>query len=244
MRLTIGLVLILVGLAVPTVAADSGFRVDNTEFDFGLLPPNATVVHRVWLQGGERDTARVTEIKTGCGCLTSTAAETIILPGDSMGVVLYWQTRGSLGPQEVSAYLYVELSPFPVEVPLKGNVVTPSSPNASLVWTPTVLVLARNQEASTRQVVQMVNKRGSELKVSLIETGPGISVVLPETIDPGTPATGYVSRSSDGPPPPFESSFTMELAGNQEAPFRVTIPVVCGDFSFRPVFTTTENSAK
>jgi len=227
-------------VAASVTAASNSARVDGVEFDFGYLPPNGTAVHRVWIHPGEQDTLRLVNVKTACGCLTTPWTETQILPGDSLPLLFYWQTRGLTGQRSVSAYLYLEPGVFPIEIRLLGKVVTPSDTGASVVCTPSTVMLKENPGQKMNATFQLSNRTTEDLAVKLVENGPDIQITLPATVSKGKSETGQIGYVGTGQPGLFESSLTVELTGNQGAVFRVTIPVVYGNFSFRPVFITRE----
>lgn len=227
-------------VAASVAAAPNDVRIEGGEFSFGLLPPNGTVVHRVWIHPGDQDTVRLVDVKTGCGCLTTPWTETQIHPGDSLMILFYWQVRGLVGQRSVSAYLYLQPEVFPIEVRLQGKVVTAADTGASVVWMPSIVTLKENPDRKMDASFQITNRTSEELAVKLVETEPEIQVTPPLSVNAGQTAIGQVSYAGDGQAAPFETSFTVDLTGNQGAVFRVTIPIVYGNFSFRPVFTTRE----
>ena len=225
--------------ASQALAASEHARLVGSEFDFGVVPQNATLAHQVWLHAGPDDTLRLIDIKTGCGCLTAPWEETRIAPKDSLLLVFYWQTRGSEGQQAVSAYLFAEPEPYPLEARLLGKAVTQPDPEASLQLKPRRVDFRDGSGSKTDEMVTLTNKSANELTLTLAEVGPGIEVEMPESIGAGGSVELRIRRTDADSGSRLETSFTVEAAGNPGPKQRVSIPVVYGDFSFRPEFTTT-----
>lgn len=211
------------------------------EFDFGVAPQNSTLSHQVWIRSDSEDTIVVTDIKTSCGCLTTSTIPRAIPPGDSLAAVFYWQTRGSLGSTSSRAFVYTSTGIKPTEIVLAADVVTKPDPEASLRWAPSKITFSTpEKESETDQTFQLTNNSDEALVITLVEDRPELELEIPDTIGIGGTETGYIAISDAFMGQEFESSFTLEVTGNLTAPYRVSIPVVSGDFSFRPVFTTTK----
>jgi len=224
-------------VAVATAGATDAPTVTGAEYDFGLVPPNATMSHQVWIRSGS-DTVRVADIKAGCGCLTTEWDTATIPPGDSLSVLFRWQTRGSSGQRQVSAYLYLDPEPLPTEVRLSGKVVTPGDSSASIQCMPVSIAFEQKAGRNQNRNFRLTNRTDGALAITLVESGSAIRIDVPTSAGPGQSVQGQVQIGSADSEAPFESSFTLELAGNQPPVYRVSVPVVYGDFSFRPMFTT------
>ena len=229
-----GLLMLIAG----TTVASEKSGLTGSEFDFGNVPQNAALAHEVWLQAGPTDTLRLVDIKTGCGCLTSPWEAARIAPGDSLRLVFYWQTRGFEGQRDLSAFIYAEPEPYPLELRLTGKVVTETESQASLEVTPQRVDFGDGRENKTETMVTIRNSSTVDLAMTVVAVGPGIKMELPEKIGAGESIGVKVARTEDTGPL-LETSFTIEATGNPEPKQRVSVPVTYGDFSFRPKFTTT-----
>jgi len=231
----------IVIVSMPTSTHGAGStKIVAGGFDFGMVAQNTTVAHQVWVRSDSEDTIVVTDIKSGCGCLVASTDQYRLGPSDSLPITFYWQTRGSEGRTNKSAYLYTETDKRPLELLFTADVVTSFDSMASLMWAPLEIVFPTpglSKELS--QTFRLVNSTGADLAVTVIDSGPEIEIEVPTSVGTGQTATGQVIVVDAYTKQEYESSFTLELSGNQEAPYRVSIPVVSGDFSFRPIFTTT-----
>ncbi len=220
--------------------AEDKFRINGGEFDFGQVTTNVTVTHQIWVHAVGTDTLRINSVKSGCGCLVVPQIQDTIPPGDSLPLVFYWQTRGSAGARSQSAYLYFDSIPFPYEIVLKGNVVTPDKLQASVSWSPVNVKLSGSPEVELSGTFELTNRTAEKLSVSPVESGPGIVLVLPDSVEAGKTIVGRITIGKDNAAVLYEGSVTIDLSGNQGEIIRVSIPMQFGDFSFRPVFTTKE----
>jgi hypothetical protein len=233
------IVLCFLLIATQALAAPEHAGLVGSEFDFGTVSQNATLAHQVWLHAGPDDTLHLVDIKTGCGCLTAPWEETRIAPKDSLRLVFYWQTRGSDGPQVLPVYFFVEPEPYPLEAKLSGKVVTQPDTEASLHLKPWRVNFRDGSGGRMNEIVTLTNKSPDELTLTLAEVGPEIEVEMPEIVGAGGSVELRVKRTDTNAGSSFETSFTVEASGNSEPKQRVSVPVVYGDFSFRPDFTTT-----
>jgi hypothetical protein len=214
-----------------------------TSFDFGWAPQNATLVCPIWAVNLTGDSISLTEIKTGCGCLVVRQQPDGIPSGDSLGLSCYWQTRSYSGPRSISAYLYTSDDRRPVEVKIGGKIVTDDDSTASIGWRPRRLAFGQvsgKRKSRTEQVITLTNRTQTDLAMTVVEQGPELNLQMAETIPAEETANIRVAIAPDYSEADFETSFTLEFSGNAGEKFRVSIPVVHGDFSFRPVFTTTK----
>ncbi|MCD6248947.1 MAG: DUF1573 domain-containing protein [candidate division Zixibacteria bacterium] len=234
---------LLCGFIAISSQAQSGLEISPTAFDFGWAPQNATLVCQVWAYTSGKDTITISEIKTGCGCLMVRPESTQIAPGDSLILPSYWQTRGFVGHRTVSAYLYSESNQRPKELTVGGNVVTQDDSTASVHWWPQRLEFHPanlSHKNDVKQVITLTNRTETDLSMIMIEYGPELKLDIPESIQAKQTALVQVAIADYFLEDDFESSFTLEFTGNSNESFRVSIPVVAGDFSFRPNFTTTK----
>ena len=234
---------LLSGFIAISSQARSGLEISPTAFDFGWVPQNATLVCQVWAYTSGEDTITINEIKTGCGCLMVQPKPAQIAPGDSLILSYYWQTRGFVGSRTVSAYLYSESNQRPKELMVGGNVVTQDDSTASIHWWPQRLEFHPanlSHKNDIEQVITLTNRTETDLSMTLIEQGPELNIELPGSIQAKQTARIQVVITDNYLEDNFESSFTLEFTGNSNESFRVSIPVVAGDFSFRPNFTTTK----
>lgn len=98
----------ILGIMALSAAAQPKLAVPSNRFDFGFVPQNSTVTHYFWFKSIGADTARITDIKTGCDCTTIPLERDWVAPGDSMRVGVYWDTERKVGNSGRYPYIYVK----------------------------------------------------------------------------------------------------------------------------------------
>lgn len=228
------------------IAAIAGFNaasadnvwVDNPSCDFGVVPPNATVIYRTWLHNNGEDSLFLRDIKTGCGCLTAGPVQSLVRPGDSIPINLAWQTRALEGPLTRSAYLYLQGSPDPLKIELTGHprLTTDSTSGVGV----STAVLKFDSSGASYRSLRLRNVSEAEFAVSLVFAPDSVlQVEFPQTLPPKGEGVAVVTLDQAGKAMSFEDSFTLEFKSQAGYTYRLTIPVVNGDFSYRPVFSKT-----
>jgi|GEM_PF-6924355 len=237
LRITIGAVtaLTLALLLLSETARPVDVWVDSPDFDFGVVPPNATLVYRSWIHNNSPDSLRLIDLKSGCGCLAGSPAEATIQPGDSLPLLLLWQSRTLEGPISRNAYIYLEGVPDPLPVQISGR---PSDSAAGVSASPVRVKF--DPQNPRRRSLRLSNQTAGELTVSLVGApGPAIDVGFPEQLPAGGEGVVVVQIQEGFEKETIEDSFTLEFGGQAGYIYRLSIPVINGDFSHRPVFTRT-----
>jgi len=222
------------------VSAEPKMEIASHGYDFGIVPQNCTVTYETWLRSTGDDTLVISQIKTGCGCLTAPVDHDLLPSGDSTNVVFHWQTRNQEGPVTLNAYLFSNAGTDPEKISLSAVVTAAFDSTSSISWAPLVIRLASYTRTDNELDFEIRNRSGIDLGISLI---PGIlnelQVDIPESIPAGASVSGTLSVGEGLLEQAFERSFTIELSQKVNNYDRFTIPVIMGDFSFRPDFSTT-----
>lgn len=225
---------------VAVQAAGPTPTVVGNDFDFGLIRPNSTYRHQVWLKAPESDSVRIQEIMTGCGCTSFLMSDSSAAPGDSVGIVILWQTRGSIGNRNESLLLKTDLELRPQEIKWRGQVVTESDSTASLSWEPWYVHFEASANKRSPEAKEVLLRSFSELELNpvVVEQGPEYELDSPGRLAPHGAAILTLGLKEAYIGVNFESSVTLLLNGNSPEAYRVSIPVAGGDYSYRPEFIT------
>src|ERR1700675_1736675 len=97
-----------IGLWAATAApaaswADALF--DELSQDFGSVPRGPTVTHQFHITNRTRHEVRISGIRVSCGCVTATALQGTLAPGQSTAIVAQMDTRRINGPKTVTIYV-------------------------------------------------------------------------------------------------------------------------------------------
>ncbi len=237
---TKALLLIVALSSALSAQARPALEIDRAGFDFGQVPDNCTLVHQTWLRSAGEDTLEITDIKTGCSCITVPLDKDRLAPGDSVLLTLHWRFRGADGPIERVPYLFSNDDTGPHRLLLQAEVAPADNEVSPLSCQPQRIEfgsVARKKDY--RRVFTIRNSTDSDRAVNLVsQTDMEYHLELPDTVRAGDAATGIVILESDFADSEFERSFTLEFPGDDENNIRVTLAVSRGDFSFRPAFTT------
>ncbi len=104
--------LTLVVLALATVAAPAqGWAEkmfpDGLTHDFGTVPRGTQLLHKVKITNIYNVRMEITSIKSGCGCVTATAAKRVLEPRESTIIEVRMDARRFTGPKEVGVRVTV-----------------------------------------------------------------------------------------------------------------------------------------
>jgi hypothetical protein len=97
-----------IGLWAATAApaaswADALF--DELSQDFGSVPRGPTITHQFHLTNRTRHEVRISGIRVSCGCVTATALQGTLAPGESTAIVAQMDTRRFNGAKTVTIYV-------------------------------------------------------------------------------------------------------------------------------------------
>ncbi len=234
--------LLAVVLVSALAQAEPGLEIQPTEFDFGQVGQNRTVVYNAWFRSCGGDTLVIGTVKTGCGCLSAPLASPEIPPGDSARVTFFWQIRGAAGEQTQTAYVYTNSAEGPQKLTFRAVAVELPDTTLEVFCRPEGLIFeSPHKTDKLTKTFHLVNNSKTDLVVQLIATSEkGYELELPETVPAGGFATGTVRIDAEYTKDPWEGSFTLELGSPSTEMYRLTVSVACGDFSYRPIFTTTK----
>ncbi|MFC2077761.1 DUF1573 domain-containing protein [Candidatus Bipolaricaulota bacterium] len=121
---------VLIGFAANAAPQIS---VDRSAYDFGLAMEGTVVRHVFVITNTGDETLEILRVRTGCGCTTAALATTTLAPGESVDLVIMFNSAG-YGGRTMSKTIYVESS-------------DPMSPRTSIRITVEVVRLGPNQIA-------------------------------------------------------------------------------------------------
>ena len=235
-----GLFVILVfSLAVFQAHGRSVLECRPAGFDFGAVATGGTLVQDFWLHATGDMPVRVTDIKTGCSCVAVLVVDSsqgrVLQPGDSLQLRAAWQTRADTGMIARTLLVFSEGQADPLHISLQA-VAGRTSTEAPVKLGPASLQLSQNRSAQRKPGrVRLSNQTDGELAIRRIgPEPPELSLQIPESLPAGTTQIATVAATDRYKTEDFEQSITLEFSGPNKRAYRMTLPVVKGDFSFRP----------
>jgi hypothetical protein len=93
-------------LSLPALAATwAEGMFDGLAHDFGSVPRGPLLTHPYRLTNNTGQTVRITSVRVSCGCVTATAMQGVIPPGQSTVVLAQMDSRRFAGPKTVTIYV-------------------------------------------------------------------------------------------------------------------------------------------
>ncbi len=196
-------------------------KIDTTHFDFGYTPEGLPVVHKYWAYNVGNDTLKIKRVRPSCGCTTVPLTKQNLLPGDSVGLELKFDTKRFKG--QISKSAVVESNdPSQPEVTIhftsrvgmwEGAIIT----NHSQIYLDTL--------GKSEETISLKNTTTSPYKISI--ASPLADYMEMELSSMEIPPKGEVSlRFKSTPKAPigeYHTSVTLKLDGPQ--PQSISIPV-------------------
>jgi len=229
---------LLLWLFVGAVGAQPQVSLPVDSLDFGYSPQGYKINCRFWLYSNGRDTLKITNVRTSCGCTQAPLDKKIVPPGDSTVVEVIFNTGQYRGRVSKAAYITTNAGTEERRVTITTEVLPRMDSTFPIIITPSALDLTQLSGKKHREMkFQIKNVSTSELVPQLITSSLDMfTVQLPKRLKPGESAEGEIILTADVPSAPVTKSFTFAL--NDVPKSRFTIPVN----STAPVQGTTQPS--
>jgi hypothetical protein len=206
--------------------AQSSMKLPIDSYDFGYVPQNASISHGFWLYSDGKDTLKITNVKTGCGCTKAPLEKYILAPGDSTLLEIIFSTGHSSGRMAKSVHIFTNTEKADYQLTISSNILRGNDSTLSVVVAPNILTLPQPSENNSKKIsFDITNLSNNELAPSLVEYPRDLfEIKLPKKIKAGKTAEGILKIKSDNSPQSFQKSITFEI--NDQNKTRFTIPVI------------------
>jgi hypothetical protein len=227
MNKSIGALLIF-GLTATMAAADPELRIENSEFDFGMVPHGAEVMQHFWFKSIGTDTLRIIEVTTKTDDSRIVIERKSLVPGDSMLVAYYWETGSKSGPISEYASIHTNsMAPRPERVILRATNMSRPDFIQPVTVTPFRFELARISDVSIDSIEFALNntsERDLELQTVSFPVEE-CELVLPDSVRAYSQEFGYIKVYPEYLDTEFVRSVTLELTTGEKYTKRLTIPI-------------------
>ena len=213
-------------LAVAASApAQSALTIPEADFDFGRTSQHAVVSHRFWIHSTGAKPLEITHVVPGCGCTKAPLKDSVVAPGDSTYLDLYFSTKSYRGfvkkrpyletsQDEIKHYMMISAELLPLPDTVQPVHLSPSRLDVSQ-FRPKV-----RRKAS----FWIVNTDTVDYRVKYVDHADYVfDLNLPEKVAAGDSAKGSVSVLDEYIETDFEHSLTFELDDADRT--RYTLPV-------------------
>jgi len=225
-RLPIFISLLSLLLIAGAVFAQPKLTVPIDNFNFGYTPQNAKVSCGFWLYSTGRDTLKITNVKTGCGCTKAPLEKDILPPGDSTRLEIIFSTKRYQHEVSKTTRLMTNSGEVTNKVTITSNILLRPDSTYPVTISPYKLNISQLGEKKRDEIkFTLENISPVELEPRIVTFPESVfEVTLPDKIKPGEKAVGKVKLKTKGLESSFQESFTLEL--NDPNQTRFTVPVV------------------
>ncbi len=208
-----------------TLYAGPAIEIPESEFDFGRVCQNAKVAHIFWIKSVGDDTLRVTKVVPGCGCTQAPLRDSVIAPGDSTDLEIFFSTKSYRGPVSKRPHLETNASAENMYVKISAVLLSEPDTVMPISLSPYTLDVSQFSENPRRKAKFLIQNKGSQdYELTLVDWSRNhFDVELPKKVKAGETVEGLVVVHEDKLDSEFEQSLTFEI--NDEEHTRYTLPV-------------------
>lgn len=200
-------------------------EIPNPLFDFGKVCQRAQVAHTFWIKSVGDDTLRITKVVPGCGCTKAPLQDSVIAPGDSAALEIFFSTKSYRGIVSKRPYLETNAGEEKVYVKITSELLPEPDSAMPLSLSPYNLDVSQFTQKPRRRAKFLIhNKSDQDYEITLVDwSRKHFDVKLPNKIKAGETAEGMVIVHEEAVETEFEQSLTFEI--NDEANSRYSLPV-------------------
>jgi hypothetical protein len=219
------IVLIFSIFVAGAVWGQSEMRLSAENFDFGYVTQNVKVNCGTWIYSTGRDTLKIRQVRTSCGCTQAPLTKYTLPPGDSTFLEITFSSRQYKGELTRLIHIMYASDSLSKTFELKANVQQRMDKTEPVVVEPSAIdVVQFGDKVRDKAEFAIEDKSNQDYKLSLVYYPSEIfDINLPKEVKPGKKAEGEIKIKKVADFEKFEKSFTIEL--NDEAHTRYTIPV-------------------
>ena len=217
---------VMVLLPVLSVLAGPAVEIPEPLFDFGRVCQKAQVAHIFWIKSVGDDTLRITRIESGCGCTKAPIGDSMIAPGDSTALEIFFSTKSYRNKVSKRPYLETNAGENKVYVKISAVLVPVPDTVMPISLKPYNLDISQFTTKPRRRARFLIeNKSDQDYELTMIDwSRQHFDVKLPEQVKAGETADGMVIVHEDMIEAEFEQSLTRPLS------LRVTLTVTAPSY--------------
>ncbi|HOP07219.1 MAG TPA: DUF1573 domain-containing protein [candidate division Zixibacteria bacterium] len=218
-------VLVVVCGATDLVLAGPAISVPQTEFDFGHTGQHATVWHRFPIRSTGDDTLVITSIDPGCGCTQAPLADSVLGPGESTYLDLFFSTRSYMGKVDKTPFMKTNVSDEKVYLKIEANLITAPDQDFPLTLDPYRLDVSQFTPEERRVASAWIHNHDSRpYKLTLVDHADHVfEVKMPEQVGARDSAQVKIRVTDDYLDSEWDYSLTFRI--NDSAHTRYTLPI-------------------
>ncbi len=224
-KLILVFLLLLFFATLNSLKADVKFSVSEKEFNFGIVSQQALINNSFWIKSTGTDTLRITNVDPGCGCTKTPLGDSILAPGDSTLLRVFYNTRRFRGHVIKKPSFKTNASDEKVILKIFSEPIANPEEMKPVQIIPFKVDISQFSERPRKKSSFTIYNSGKiDFDLKLIKiSSEFFDVELPEKLPAGEKVKGRVILHEDAIEQEFEDSFTIEI--NDDFMTRFTLPV-------------------
>ncbi|MFH2048853.1 MAG: DUF1573 domain-containing protein [bacterium] len=197
----------------------------ETEFNWGKICQNRTVNHTFWIKSVGDDTLIITKVVPGCGCTKAPLQDSVLAPGDSTRLDIFFSTKSYRGYVTKKPYLLTNIGEEITYLKIYSLLVAEPENDLPLYLNPQYIDVSQYTEKPRRKASFLIENRGDiDYKLTLIDWERDFfDVDLPSLVKAGETVEGSIMVHEDKVPYDFNLSLTFAINDIDET--RYTLPI-------------------
>lgn len=224
---TILLAILITAAISLTGKAEAVLELDVEKIDFGYVPQNSNLFHKVTLKSTGDEPVEISEIETHCKCIVMPLDTMVIEPGDSLTSEIFFFSSTFVGKKEWRIHIMSNAVENRVQIRILATVVgdTRNLPVIS-VHPHSVAAAQLGDNVAKEFPIQIINKIEQNVPLKLIYTDTEFfSLEFPAFVPPLDTARGILILNENGLVSEFEKSITFEFINDKSEKYNYSIPV-------------------
>jgi len=227
MRLKSISLIVIFNILVISIGVQAGPQIflPETEFNWGKICQNRTVSHTFWIKSVGDDTLIIKKVVPGCGCTKAPLQDSVLAPGDSTRLDIFFSTKSYRGYVTKKPYLQTNIGDEITYLKIYSLLVAEPEIDLPLYLNPPYIDVSQYTEKPRRKASFLIENRGDvDFKLTLVDWGRDFfDVDLPNLVKAGETVEGSILVHEDKVPYDFNLSLTFAINDIDET--RYTLPI-------------------
>ena len=211
--------------AASSLVAGPKLYIPEPTFNFGKVPQRATVSHTFWLKSDGDDTLKITKVVPGCGCTKAPLKDSVLAPGDSTAISIYFDSKSYRGFVSKKPYLETNIGDQKFYLQIHTEVLPEPEQMRPVKLKPYILDVSQFSVKPRRRARSwIINESEDDLTLNMLDDKEKSFVVkLPKLVKANDSAQIIITVNKDAIESEFNESFTFEIS--DEVRSRFSLPV-------------------
>jgi hypothetical protein len=212
--------------AAATTQAEPKLTFSENEFDFGYIPQHAVVSHVFWIYSSGDAPVHIIKIVPGCSCTRMPVERDILPVGDSLRLVLTFDSRVYRGAVSKHPKIYTDQADSVNTLIFHANATARPDTIKPVQIVPYKLDISQYADHVRDKIdFEIKNVSNQDLDLNLVAYPKDlVTVQLPSKVAAGQSASATVTINPDVLDKNFERSFTFQV--NDKDASRFTVPMI------------------